>query len=145
LGIRSASSKIAAFAALAVFFAGAGQGISSALAAPAARPNFIVILADDLGYNDIGCFGSPLIKTPNIDKMAQEGVKFTNFYVGAPVCSPSRAALLTGCIPARVGLGDEMCRQLCYGGVTEVSKVKVIHSGSTLGLNPDETILPVVL
>lgn len=115
-------------------------------AAPAAeKPNFIVILADDLGYNDLGCYGSPLIKTPNLDQMAREGVRFTSFYVGAPVCSPSRAALLTGCYPPRVGLGEELVRQPGYGDKITRSYVKVIHSGSKLGLDPAETIIPEVL
>src|SRR4051812_30837425 len=109
------------------------------------RPNFIVILADDLGYNDLGCFGSPLIKTPNLDQMAREGVRFTSFYVGAPVCSPSRAALLTGCYPARVGMGDDLCNQPLFGGETIKSFVKVIHASSKLGLNPEETIIPEML
>lgn len=118
---------------------------SPVFAAEKSKPNFIVILADDLGYNDIGCFGSPLIKTPNIDRMAKEGVQFTSFYVGASVCTPSRAALLTGCYPARVGMGDELVNQPEYGGKIGKSYVKVLHSGSKLGLNPDETIIPEVL
>src|SRR5690242_16947790 len=68
------------------------------------RPNFVIIFTDDQGYQDVGCFGSPNIKTPNLDRMAREGMRFTDFYVGQPVCTASRAALLTGCYPNRVGL-----------------------------------------
>ncbi len=68
------------------------------------NPNIIVIFADDQGYNDLGCFGSETIRTPNIDQLASEGRKYTSFYVASPVCSPSRAALLTGCYPKRVGM-----------------------------------------
>ena len=71
---------------------------------PAEKPNFIVIFTDDQGYNDLSCFGSTKIKTPNIDSIAKDGRKFTSFYVASPVCSPSRAALLTGCYPKRVGM-----------------------------------------
>lgn len=67
-------------------------------------PNVIIIFADDMGYGDIGCYGHPVIKTPHLDKMALEGVRLTSFYVGAPVCSPSRAALLTGRYPVRCGM-----------------------------------------
>ncbi|HUU10094.1 MAG TPA: sulfatase [Phycisphaerae bacterium] len=68
------------------------------------RPNFIVIFCDDLGYADVGCYGAKDIRTPNIDRMAKEGVRFRSFYVAASVCSPSRAALLTGCYPIRTGV-----------------------------------------
>ena len=66
------------------------------------KPNFIIFFTDDLGYNDVECFGAPQIKTPNLNKMAAEGTKFTSFYA-QPVCGPSRAALLTGSYPIRVG------------------------------------------
>lgn len=67
-------------------------------------PNIIVIYCDDLGYGDLACFGSETIRTPNIDRMADEGMKFTEFYSASSVCSPSRAALLTGRIPQRMGI-----------------------------------------
>jgi arylsulfatase A len=67
-------------------------------------PNFIIILADDLGYGDLGCYGHPTILTPNLDNMAKEGMRFTQFYVGAAVSSPSRAALLTGRLGIRTGV-----------------------------------------
>jgi len=70
----------------------------------AEQPNFIIIFTDDQGYNDLGCFGSPTIKTPNIDRLAMEGRKYTSFYSACSVCSPSRAALLTGSYPKRVGM-----------------------------------------
>ena len=70
------------------------------------RPNFIVVLCDDLGYGDPGCYGHPHIRTPNIDRFAGEGMKFTDCYAGAPVCSPARAAMLTGRTPHRCGIYD---------------------------------------
>ncbi|NQU49109.1 MAG: sulfatase [Planctomycetes bacterium] len=70
---------------------------------PAQKPNVIIIFVDDQGYQDLGVYGSPNIKTPHLDKMAKEGMRFTNFYTASPVCTPSRAALLTGCYPQRVG------------------------------------------
>ncbi len=67
-------------------------------------PNVVIIFTDDQGYQDVGCFGSPDIKTPHLDQMAEEGVKLTNFYAAQAVCSASRAALLTGCYPNRLGI-----------------------------------------
>lgn len=94
--------------------------------APERPPNIVLIFCDDLGYGDIGCFGSSN-PTPNIDRMAREGVRFTDFYVGQAVCSASRAALLTGCYPGRVGI---------QGALGPRSKI---------GLNPAETTLAEVL
>ncbi|MEQ9066223.1 MAG: sulfatase-like hydrolase/transferase, partial [Gimesia chilikensis] len=78
---------------------------AKAQARPARQhPNFVIIFTDDQGYQDVGIFGSPNIKTPNLDQMAQEGVRFTDFYAAQAVCSASRVALLTGCYPNRVGI-----------------------------------------
>ncbi|MFT5853656.1 MAG: arylsulfatase A, partial [Verrucomicrobiales bacterium] len=93
----------------------------AAVQADDSKPNFVIIFADDQGYGDLGCFGSTKIKTPHIDRMAKEGRKFTNFMVASPVCTPSRAALLTGCYPKRVGMHQH-----------------VLFPQSTKGLNPEE-------
>lgn len=74
------------------------------MAAAAPRPNFIFILADDLGWGDLGCYGSQTIRTPHLDALAREGMRFTDFYAASPFCSPSRAALLTGRYPWRAGV-----------------------------------------
>ena len=70
------------------------------------RPNFVVILCDDLGYGDISCYGNKIIKTPNIDRLASQGIRFTDYYSPSPVCSPSRVGLLTGRTPNRAGIYD---------------------------------------
>lgn len=76
------------------------------------KPNFIIIFTDDQGYGDLGIFGHPSIKTPNIDQMAMEGQKWTNFYVAANVCTPSRSALMTGRLPVRTGMFSNTRRVL---------------------------------
>jgi arylsulfatase A len=70
------------------------------------RPNFVIMVADDLGYGDLGSYGHPVIRSPNIDRLAEEGLRFTNGYAAAPVCSPARTGILTGRIPSRVGIYD---------------------------------------
>src|SRR5215470_10407994 len=74
---------------------------SECRATEASKPNVIFILADDLGWGDLGCYGHPQTQTPNLDRMAREGTLFTQFYVNGSVCSPSRCAFFTGQYPAR--------------------------------------------
>ncbi|NBS04849.1 MAG: arylsulfatase, partial [Verrucomicrobia bacterium] len=78
--------------------------IATAALAADRPPNVVLILVDDLGYGDLGCFGAKDIRTPNIDALAKQGTRFTDFYVAQAVCTASRAALLTGCYPNRVGM-----------------------------------------
>src|SRR5262245_24389682 len=81
-----------------------GSAQPARAAEPARKPNFIILLADDLGYGDLGCYGHPTLRTPHLDRMAAQGQKYTNAYVAASVCTPSRAALLTGRLPVRSGM-----------------------------------------
>lgn len=92
------------------------------------KPSFIVILADDLGYGDLGCDGGKVIRTPNLDRMAEEGVRLTDFYASANVCTPSRAGLLTGQFAIRNGLAHE-----------------VLQPADTKGLPPDALTIPKAL
>lgn len=85
---------------LSMYFA---NGFSSHAGAADAPPNIVFILVDDQGYYDLGCYGATEIKTPRIDAMAEQGTRFTDYYAAAPICSPSRAGLLTGCYPRRIG------------------------------------------
>ncbi len=99
----------------------AAFGLALAASAADEKPNFIIIFTDDQGYGDLSCFGSETIDTPNIDRLATEGRKFTSFMVASPVCTPSRAALLTACYPKRVGMHQH-----------------VLFPQSNKGLNPAE-------
>ena len=94
----------------------------------AVQPNFVVVFIDDMGYGDIEPFGSTINKTPHLNQMAAEGRKLTSFYVASPVCTPSRAALMTGCYPQRVGL------ERGSGHI-------VLFPGDPHGLHPDEVTI----
>ena len=94
---------------------------------PNTLPNIVLILADDMGYGDITCFGGLETQTPNLDKMAVEGIRFTNFLVAQAVCSASRTALLSGCYPNRVGI------------------VGALMPTATIGINTKEELLPELL
>lgn len=96
-----------------------------------AVPNIVIIYADDLGYGDLGCYGHPTIRTPNLDRMAAEGMRFTQFYSAAEVCTPSRAALMTGRYPIRNG----MCHD----------QIRVLRNNSVGGLPQDEVTLAELL
>ncbi len=89
-------------------------------------PNIILINCDDLGYGDLGAYGSTVNNTPALDRMAREGMRFTDFYMASPVCSPSRGAMMTGCYPPRISFGDF------------VDGAVVLFPGDGIGLNPDE-------
>lgn len=93
-----------------------GLCLATLSALPAAeRPNVVIIFMDDMGYADIGCFGAKGYQTPNIDRLAVEGRKFTNFHVAQPVCSASRCGLLTGCYPNRVGIHGALSPKATHG------------------------------
>jgi len=128
---RRAFLETAGRAALAS--AAALPGCARVRGAPrAGRPNVVLILIDDMGYGDIEPFGSTINHTPNLNRMAREGMKLTSFYVGASVCTPTRASLMTGCYPKHVGLAKG-------------SWHAVLFPGDKHGLHPDEVTVAEVL
>jgi arylsulfatase A-like enzyme len=96
--------KFAVGSTAAVLMSNSGCSIGGTAASTTERPNIIIIMADDLGYGGIGCYGSEKIRTPNIDALAKGGLKFTDYHSNCPVCSPTRAALLTGRYQQRCGI-----------------------------------------
>ena len=106
----------------------------TATSAPeASRPNIVFILADNAGYGDLGCYGSKLHRTPHLDRMATEGLRLTSFYSASGVCSPSRAALMTGCYPRRINM------HLSGSGAP------VLHPADSKGLHPGENTIAKLL
>ncbi len=127
---RSVMMKLALAVPLgAAVFQSAGAG-----AAEADRPpNFVIIFCDDLGYGDLGCFGSTKHRTPSVDRMAQEGMRLTSFYSTCGVCTPSRSSLMTGCYPRRVNMHQSARGEW------------VLFPVARRGLNPKEITIAEVL
>lgn len=105
---------------------------------PIKKPNIVMIFTDDQGYGDVSCFGGTHVYTPNIDQMAKEGVRLTSFYVAAPLCTPSRAALMTGCYPRRIGMEPPSSLAVTLPNVAPGKKFPVCLAGDGNGLNPNE-------
>jgi arylsulfatase A-like enzyme len=125
--------RLAGAAAAGAVLAGCTERLLQSGNRAAEKPNFIVVFCDDLGYGDLGCFGSKKHRTPNIDRMADEGMRFTSFYVTSGVCTPSRSSLMTGCYPRRVNMhqdGNNLC---------------VLFPVAQKGLNPNEVTIAEVL
>ena len=110
------------------------------MAQAAEKPNVIIVLIDDFGYGDLGCYGSTKHRTPHIDQMAREGIRLTDFYVGSSVSTPSRAALLTGCYPRRVSMHVNADPQ----PLMSVGR-QVLFPASHKGLNPSEVTIAELL
>jgi len=118
---------------LIILFVSVLLGTTTVYAASLTRPNVIIIFTDDQGYADLGCFGGTHVSTPRIDKMAAEGSRLTSFYVAAPLCTPSRAGLMTGCYPKRI--------DMAVGS----DDFPVLLAADSKGLNPDEITIAEVL
>ena len=99
-------------------------GLTALSMTAAEKPNIIIIFIDDQGYYDLGCYGATEIKTPRIDGLAEKGIRFTDYYAAAPICSPSRAGILTGAYPRRIGM-----------------EAWVQRADSKRGIHPDEVTL----
>ncbi len=108
---------------------------------PKKAPNIVVVLCDDLGYGDIGCFGSRVVKTPNVDALASQGMKLVDCQSSAPVCSPSRAGLLTG----RYGVRGHAPMVFFPHGIISLALSVSLYSWGVMGLAPDEITIPEVL
>ncbi|NOX56345.1 MAG: sulfatase-like hydrolase/transferase [Planctomycetes bacterium] len=133
------------FAAFAFVVGTFGVVVLVATAAAAERPNIILIVSDDQGYHDLGCFGSGEVKTPHLDRIAREGVRCTSFYVTWPACTPSRGSILTGRYPQRNGLYDMIRNEAPdYGHVYSPEEYEVTAE-RILGMDTREIMISQVL
>lgn len=114
-----------------------GMGLAHA-EADKVRPNFVIIFTDDQGYADLSCFDGSHVYTPNIDRMAAEGARLTSFYVAAPLCTPSRAALMTGSYPARIDMDVPSSLVIDLPNIPKGWRFPVNLAGDARGLNPQE-------
>jgi len=109
------------------------------MAARAQTPNIVLINCDDLGYGDLGCYGSPVNRTPALDRMAAQGMRLTDFYMASPVCSPSRGGMLTGCYPPRIGF--DVFKPSPTTNAGRGAGTRVLYPGSPGGLHPSEVTI----
>ncbi|WP_372846960.1 sulfatase [Pontiella sp.] len=121
-----------------LLLAGVGGRCVPQATAEQAKPNLVIIFTDDQGYADLSCFGGDHVYTPNIDRMAKEGTRLTGFYVAAPLCTPSRAALMTGCYPARIDMDVPSSIVVDLPNVPKGRRFPVCLASDAKGLNPNE-------
>ncbi len=148
--ICHSSNRLTTFLIVALWLAGASDWERHAQSAEASsRPNIVFIMADDFGWRDLGCYGSTFHQTPNLDKLAARGVRFTQAYAANPLCSPTRSSVLTGLWPARTGITAPVChlpqvvldKQLAAGN----PNARVLVANSVTRLKTDYVTLPKVL
>jgi len=141
---RTANPKLFLAGLLALF-----TFLPATYAATPARPNIVFIMADDLGWRDLGCFGSRFHQTPNLDRLATRGVRFTQAYAANPLCSPTRSSVLTGLWPARTGITAPVCHVpqviLEKGLVKGNPNMPVLVANSITRLKTDYLTLPKIL
>lgn len=142
---RTVSRPVSSMGVFSVFLGALCCALCQANDAPAKLPNIVLILADDLGYHDLGCMGSTGIKTPHLDQLARHGVRCTSFYMTWPACTPSRGSLLTGRYPQRNGLYDMIRNDLVNYGHRFTEEEYAVSPEMTLGLDVREVLISDVL
>ncbi len=133
------SSRITVFVIAVISISHAG------VAAPPRPPNIVLIVSDDQGYRDLGCFGSDEVKTPHLDQLAKQGVRCTDFYVTWPACTPSRGSILTGRYPQRNGLYDMIRNDVADYGKTFTAEEYAVTPERVLGMDEQEVMISEVL